>query len=36
MLQPVIPLFAGKLLTRAELEAYDPESESWQKQFSRR
>lgn len=25
-----------KLLTRAELEAYDPESEGWQKQFSRR
>ena len=26
----------GKLLTRAELDAYDPRSESWQKQFSRR
>jgi lysine 2,3-aminomutase len=25
-----------KLLTRAELDAYDPESESWQKQFTRR
>jgi lysine 2,3-aminomutase len=25
-----------KLLTRAELDAYDPESETWQKQFSRR
>jgi lysine 2,3-aminomutase len=25
-----------KLLTRAELDAYDPESESWQKQFARR
>jgi len=36
MLQPVIPLFVGKLLTRKELDAYDPESESWQKQFSRR
>ena len=25
-----------KLLTREELDAYDPESESWQKQFARR
>lgn len=25
-----------KLLTRAELDAYDPESETWQKQFTRR
>ncbi|MBC3833655.1 MULTISPECIES: KamA family radical SAM protein [Undibacterium] len=25
-----------KLLTREELDAYDPESESWQKQFTRR
>ena len=25
-----------KLLTRAELDAYDAESESWQKQFQRR
>ena len=25
-----------KLLTSAELQAYDPESEPWQKQFSRR
>ena len=36
MLQPVIPLYAGKLLTREELDGYDPASESWQKQFSRR
>lgn len=27
---------ASKLLTRAELEAYDPESEPWQRQFQRR
>ena len=26
----------GKMLTRAQLDAYDPASESWQKQFSRR
>lgn len=25
-----------KLLTREALDAYDPESESWQKQFARR
>ena len=25
-----------KLLTRDALDAYDPESESWQKQFARR
>jgi lysine 2,3-aminomutase len=27
---------AQKLLTRAELEAYEPESETWQRQFQRR
>lgn len=27
---------AAKLLTRAELDAYDPTSESWQRQFQRR
>lgn len=27
---------ASKLLTRTELEAYDPESEPWQRQFQRR
>jgi lysine 2,3-aminomutase len=41
MLQKVVEIQAGaqtvaKLLTRAELDAYDPTSESWQKQFSRR
>ncbi len=30
------PFHTGKLLTRAELDAYDPESESWQAQFARR
>ena len=35
MLQPVEPA-ARKLLTRAELDAYDPEAESWQRQFARR
>ncbi len=36
MLQRIIPLDTGKLLTRVQLDAYDPESESWQKQFARR
>ena len=37
MLQQLIPISAtGKLLTRAELEAYDPAAEPWQKQFARR
>ena len=41
MLQKVVEIQASaqsgaKLLTRAELDAYDPTSESWQKQFSRR
>jgi lysine 2,3-aminomutase len=41
MLQRVVAIrptkpHTGKLLTRAELDAYDPESESWQDQFSRR
>ena len=41
MLQKVVDIQASaqtvaKLLTRAELDAYDPTSESWQKQFSRR
>lgn len=37
MLQKVDFNLNKKLLTRAdELEAYDPESESWQKQFARR
>lgn len=35
MLQPVEPA-ARKLLTRAELDGYDPEGESWQRQFARR
>jgi lysine 2,3-aminomutase len=30
------PATTAKLLTRAELDAYDPASESWQKQFQRR
>jgi lysine 2,3-aminomutase len=36
MLQKVEFNPVKKLLTRAELDAYDPESESWQKQFVRR
>ncbi len=36
MLQRVDFNPAKKLLTRAELDAYDPQSESWQKQFVRR
>lgn len=36
MLRSVIPLYEGPFKTRAALEAYDPESESWQKQFARR
>ncbi|MGI9134422.1 MAG: KamA family radical SAM protein [Rhodoferax sp.] len=36
MLQRVTPLPVGKLLTRAQLDAYDPAAESWQKQFARR
>ncbi len=36
MLQKVDFNPARKLLTRAELDAYDPASESWQKQFARR
>ncbi|MEI8169648.1 MAG: KamA family radical SAM protein, partial [Rhodoferax sp.] len=36
MLQKVDFNLNKKLLTRAELDAYDPESESWQKQFARR
>jgi lysine 2,3-aminomutase len=36
MLQKVDFHLNKKLLTRAELDAYDPESESWQKQFARR
>ena len=41
MLQKVVQfrpsaVHTGKLLTRAELDAYDPESESWQAQFARR
>lgn len=35
MLQKVV-ISPRQLLTRAELEAYDPASESWQKQFARR
>lgn len=35
MLQKVV-ISPRQLLTRAELEAYDPASEPWQKQFSRR
>jgi lysine 2,3-aminomutase len=35
MLQKV-DIAPRKLLTRVELDAYDPESESWQKQFARR
>jgi len=30
------PTDSGKMLTREQLDAYDPESETWQKQFSRR
>jgi lysine 2,3-aminomutase len=36
MLQKVNFNLQKKLLTRAELDAYDPQSESWQKQFARR
>ncbi|MDE2502409.1 MAG: KamA family radical SAM protein [Burkholderiales bacterium] len=36
MLQQIIPIHHGKLLTREELDAYDPAAEPWQKQFSRR
>ena len=37
MLQQLIPVSTpGKLLTREELDAYDPDAETWQKQFSRR
>ena len=36
MLQQVDSNLHKKLLTREELDAYDPESESWQKQFARR
>lgn len=37
MLQQLIPVSTpGKLLTREELDAYDPNAETWQKQFSRR
>jgi len=36
MLQRVDFSSPKKLLTYAELQAYDPESESWQKQFARR
>lgn len=36
MLQKVDSFIPRKLLTRDELQAYDPESESWQKQFARR
>jgi lysine 2,3-aminomutase len=32
----VAPAGTPKLLTRAELDAYDPASESWQRQFQRR
>ena len=31
-----VPVGPAKLLTRAELDAYDPQSEPWQKQFARR
>ena len=36
MLLQIHPVEPGKLLTRAELDAYDPAAEPWQKQFSRR
>lgn len=36
MLQKVNFNLQKKLLTRSELDAYDPQSESWQKQFARR
>lgn len=36
MLQRVVFNPARKLLTREDLDAYDPQSESWQKQFARR
>lgn len=36
MLQRLMPEAAGKITTRAQLDAYDPESESWQQQFARR
>ena len=36
MLQRVIPQPTAKLLTRSQLDAYDPAAESWQKQFARR
>lgn len=36
MLQQIMPVSTAKLLTREELEAYDPRAESWQKQFARR
>ena len=36
MLQKVDFNTLNKLLTRAELESYDPAAETWQKQFSRR
>ena len=36
MLLQIQPVEPGKLLTRAELDAYDPAAEPWQKQFSRR
>ncbi len=36
MLQQVDFNLHKKLLTREQLDAYDPESESWQKQFARR